>query len=333
MAETATHTLPALDSQPQAGTHRLVFIDTARCIALFLTVFAHLYSVDSNVRLYIYAFHMPLFFLLSGFLHKDSPSDFLIVKTVRRLLVPFSFFLVLGYLFFVISSGSPRWDIVKGSVRGIILGKSILANDILWFLLALFLVKIIGNLFILYPRTSCIPTALLFVFFYLSKRNWLYLGSAFMAIPFYLAGHYGKKAILSVCKSRFRLLIAVFLLAASALLTSINGRVSMMATTYGNTGHGLLDIALFYVNALAGCLAILCIASAIPSSGRLTGVIARSGISIVGLQFIPVMLWIQFVGHDQPFLLSLSFTILILAVCVLFSTLVRKRAKWLLGGK
>ena len=313
-------------------SHRLVFIDMARCMALFLTVFAHLYSVNSDVRLYIYAFHMPLFFLLSGYLHKNTSPGLLIGKSAKRLLIPFAFFLFLGYLYFVISSGSLRWDIIKGSVRGIILGKSILANDILWFLLALFLVKNIGNLFILFPRTACVPTVLLFIVLYLSKHNWLYLGSTFMALPFYLCGYYGKNRIQFLCRSRFKGLFAALCLGVSALLTSINGRVSMMATIYGNTGHDLLDIFLFYVNALIGSLSILCIASCIPSSGRWVSAIARSAISIVGLQFIPIMIWIKFVGHDQTFLLSLAFTILIMAVCVLFDKLVRIKAKWLLGG-
>lgn len=318
--------------QQQAGSRRIPFIDATRCIALFLTVFAHLYSVDSEVRLYVYAFHMPLFFLLSGYLHRDTHSGILIVKMARRLLVPFAFFLFLGYLYFVISSGNLRSDIIKGSIRGIILGKSILANDILWFLLAFFLVRIIGNLFILYPRTAFAPTVLLFILFYLSKHNWLYLGSAFMALPFYLLGHYGRNIILSICSSKYRLLNAAALLGISALLTSVNGRVSMMATSYGNTGYGLLDIAVFYTNAVFGCMAILCIASSIPSSGCFTSVIARSAISIVGLQFIPIMLWIKYVGHDQSFLLSLSATILIMAGCILFDKLVRMKAKWLLGG-
>lgn len=276
---------------------------------------------------------MPLFFLLSGYLHKNTPPDILIGKSARRLLVPFAFFLFLGYLYFVISSGSPRFDIIRGSIRGIVLGKSILANDILWFLLALFLVKVIGNLFILYPRTAWAPTLLLFAFFYLSKHNWLYLGSAFMALPFYLLGHYGKKVIQPVCQSRYRLVIAAVLLGTSALLTSVNGRVSIMATTFGHTGYGLLDMVLFYLNALVGCLAFLCIAAALPSRGQVTGIIAQSGISIVGLQFIPIMIWIEHIGHDQPFLLSLFCTVLIMAVCVLFDRLVRKKAKWLLGGK
>ena len=332
LTKAVSHSISFLETNMPVWSHRLSYVDWARCIALFLTVFAHLYAVNSDVRLYIYAFHMPLFFLLSGYLHKNTPPGVLIGKSTKRLLIPFTFFLLLGYLYFVISSGSLRWDIIKGSVRGIILGKSILANDVLWFLLALYLVKNIGNLIILYPRTTCMPMVLLFILLYISKRNWLYLGSSFMALPFYLIGYYGKNHIQSLFKSRFRGLFAALFFVASALLTSINGKVSMMATIYGNTGHGILNIALFYLNAIIGSLSILCITSCIPSSSRGVSFIARSSISIVGLQFIPIMIWIKYVGLNQPFLLSLAFTILIIAVCVLFDKIVRIKAEWLLGG-
>ena len=52
--------------------NRILYLDYARTIALFLVVFAHLYSVDSSVKLYVYAFHMPFFFIVSGMLHRDS---------------------------------------------------------------------------------------------------------------------------------------------------------------------------------------------------------------------------------------------------------------------
>ena len=138
----------------QSGPSRVFYIDASRCIALFLTVYAHLYAVNSNVRLYIYAFHMPLFFLISGYLHNNTKLEDLFQKLLKKLLVPFLFFLAIGYLYFVISSRSLRVDVIYDSLKGIILGKSIIANDILWFLLAFFWVLTIGNLMILYPFSS-----------------------------------------------------------------------------------------------------------------------------------------------------------------------------------
>ena len=276
---------------------------------------------------------MPLFFLLSGYLHKNrSPYD-LFLKTSRRLLIPFIFFLILGYLYFVVSSANPRVDVIRGTLSGIVFGKTIVANEILWFILTLFIVRNLGNLFIIHPIISCVPLIILFVVFYLLDGNWFYMGSALMAVPFYLCGHYAKHAIYSVSTSPYRVCFAFIFCGASVLLTLLNGKVSMMTTVYGNTGHGLLDIVLFYLNGVVGSLSILCIASCIPTTCHLINLIADSAISIVGLQYIPLLIWIKHVGFNQNFFLSLLFTLFILAGCLLFDRIVRKKAKWLLGAR
>lgn len=54
---------------------RIVWIDYAKVIGLFLVIFAHLYTSEGTdrsnvVRTYIYGFHMPFFFLISGCLYR-----------------------------------------------------------------------------------------------------------------------------------------------------------------------------------------------------------------------------------------------------------------------
>ncbi|MCR4966173.1 MAG: acyltransferase family protein [Bacteroidales bacterium] len=49
---------------------RIYYLDTAKVIAVFLVVFAHLFSTYSLERIFIYSFHMPFFFLVSGLFHK-----------------------------------------------------------------------------------------------------------------------------------------------------------------------------------------------------------------------------------------------------------------------
>ena len=316
----------------QHGSSRLFFIDASRSIALFLTVYAHLYSVNSNERLYIYAFHMPLFFLISGYLHNDTKPIVLFRKLSKKLLVPFVFFLAIGYLYFVISSRSLRFDVIFDSLKGIILGKSIIANDILWFLLALFWVRFIGNLIILYPVVS-LPAVAVFIVLFIFRINWLYLGSAFMALPFYLIGHYGKIIIDSISAIHMKVLIACFLFFTSFLITSYNGRVSIMATTYGNSGNRIVDILLFYLNGLIGSISVICLALCLPSPCYIISRIAEGSMSILGFQFIPIMIWIRTIGHNQPFLLSILFTILIMTGCLLFDSIIKKKAKFLVGGE
>ena len=51
---------------------RIVWIDYAKVLGMFLVIFGHtmLKPPGQEVKLWIYAFHMPLFFLMPGFLHK-----------------------------------------------------------------------------------------------------------------------------------------------------------------------------------------------------------------------------------------------------------------------
>ena len=61
----------------------IVWLDYARTLGIFLVVFGHLWqkipAFDINDSLkevwnYIYLFHMPLFFVISGFLFKSNKA-------------------------------------------------------------------------------------------------------------------------------------------------------------------------------------------------------------------------------------------------------------------
>ena len=67
--------------------NRLVWVDVLRGIAIVLTVFGH-----SSVPVYkfIYAFHMPLFYMISGYLWNDNLSfKGCFYKSVKNYLVPY----------------------------------------------------------------------------------------------------------------------------------------------------------------------------------------------------------------------------------------------------
>ena len=79
--------------------HRNRSLDLAKGIAIVLVVIGHCYSRENYIIQFIYAFHMPFFFIASGMLYADKWKDsmqFNLQKTARRLLVPyvvFGFFL------------------------------------------------------------------------------------------------------------------------------------------------------------------------------------------------------------------------------------------------
>lgn len=313
--------------------NRILYLDYARTIALFLVVFAHLYSVDSNVKLYIYAFHMPFFFLVSGMLHKEAESLSLIKKMGKRMLIPFCFFLICGYLYFVISSRSLAKGILLESIKGVLFGKSIIANDILWFLLVMFNVRIIGNSIISKPLVLFPIFIIVFIVTSEFHINYFYIGTTFMALPFYIFGNYSKGNIFNYVQWKFSPIMAILLFMLSVIITNLNGKVSMMGFVYGHATCQILSIAYFYINGILGSLALICLGRLIIKEQPLLSIPAKCAISIVGLQFIPLTIWHKLVGWNQNYILCGTFSILIMVGCICFHLFVEKKANWILGGK
>lgn len=313
--------------------NRLLFLDYARTIALFLVVFAHLYSVDSNVKLYIYAFHMPFFFMASGMVHRDSDYIPLLKKMTRRLLIPFCFFLFIGYVYYAISTQSLAMGIAYGSILGIIQGKSIRANDILWFLIALFWVRIFGLFFIRSARFSSPLLALIAVIMFALGFNFLYIGTALMAVPFYIIGYYAKEVIQKTSEGRWHYLVMLLCLILTVLISNYNGKVSMMGCSFGRISFIPLRVLLFYLNGIIGSLMIMCLVGGVEKKVLWLIAPAKCAISIVGLQVIPIMIWYKTIGFNQDYLLSIAYSLLIILVCIVFHTTVERKAKWLVGSK
>lgn len=84
---------------------RIEWLDIAKGLGVLLVVLGHLwYNCSfSIVNQIIYTFHMPMFFILSGFVFKKGSSNFgsFLMAKIKRLLLPTFIFFVLGsiYLF------------------------------------------------------------------------------------------------------------------------------------------------------------------------------------------------------------------------------------------
>lgn len=71
---------------------RIEFVDIAKALAIFLVVFGHMIPPGTPEKTMVYSFHMPLFFLLSGFfMKKGNGIKFrtLLYKKWHALMVPF----------------------------------------------------------------------------------------------------------------------------------------------------------------------------------------------------------------------------------------------------
>ncbi len=127
--------------------HRIESIDILKGIGILFMVFAHVGWGGGYAHTYIQAFHMPLFFIVSGYLWKQKDIKSLFKRRFKTLLIPYICFGV-GYFVLFILTGHTSSEIAN-AVKALILYPTDMDHmpfaPALWFLPCMFYVDIIYN--------------------------------------------------------------------------------------------------------------------------------------------------------------------------------------------
>lgn len=256
------------------------WIDWAKTIGIILVVLGHFplknYAID-----FIYTFHMPLFFIVSGYLFTPSLDNSYkqhVLKDAKRLLIPYLFFGVLSVLIYTtvgflkdLWHGTLSFDtlaLLCRSLAGVLMGNgfptdyTIVRNGSLWFLPALFFTRILyraisrckEGIKILY----CILAVVLVMWFrHRAEFPPFSLGSALLALPLFYAGTlFRRTGMIGFLKEHrlFDIALSLVCLAVLCLVMRWNGHVEMYIFQYNNMG-------LFFAGGIAGTIWIfsLCV--------------------------------------------------------------------------
>lgn len=128
---------------------RLDYIDMAKGFAIALMVFGHTFSTYQNtpMMVWIYSFHMPLFFLTTGVLYgikeeKGAKQRFKLKRKILTLLLPFFIWNTVYQLFISVLSilgGAPVKTTLLSNLRVVIE----LQGSAMWFLPAMFMATLL----------------------------------------------------------------------------------------------------------------------------------------------------------------------------------------------
>jgi acyltransferase len=324
-------------------------IDAAKAVAIVLVVLGHAKGIPAWFATAVYSFHVPAFFVLSGWFAARRAGDdprALFVKLTRTFLVPYAVFFFAAYAYWLLTRGIgekaqrwgdvPWWDPLTGFVSGI--GPQLYVNPALWFLPAMFVTVLAYALLrrMLSPRTlALVSLAFALAWIALFPQAGIRLPFALDVLPVALA-FYAIGAAVSGMQSPWRtphavgIAIAVLLLSWAALAWA-NGRVDVVQLRFGASG------LMFFAAALLGTALLLCVSASLTQARALQW-IGRNTLLIL-CTHMPVFFVLSGVAslaglfaNDRPGpAWALSVSLLALTLCVPMRALLARWAPWALG--
>jgi polysaccharide biosynthesis protein PslL len=186
--------------------NRHIWIDICKGLGIFFVVLGH--SGNVLISHFLFWFHMPLFFILSGYLHKQSESlnDLfsIILKRTFQLLIPYFSFYLLILILFQFDANKPIL-ITKVDIERVIDGGQLLTGFFgpFWFITTLYITQI-TFLIVSSINNHKIIIIIVFLLYILSHVELPYTPSkdtgyfwnvdvVLFAIAFYSFGYYLKK--------------------------------------------------------------------------------------------------------------------------------------------
>lgn len=280
---------------------RKVSVDIAKGIGISLVVLGHMNdyfgAIIPRTYSFIYLFHVPLFFFLSGlfFREKEGFGDCL-KKKFFRLYVPY---LLANIFFFTVEmirarlmgstyDGNISWGDLFYAAFGLWPVLSMLSRPT-WFILILFRIFIIYKLLQLVFKGNkilmlsvCVLAGILGVFFPIEK---FMIGQTLAALPFFSLGHLCTSEFVDNQRvfSKTTCIITGIASAITLFFISLHQMTNIAVNVYGN-------ILLYFTGAVLGILMVISVSKLLENWA-----VASKPLSFVGKYTLPILIWHIFV--------------------------------------
>lgn len=288
-----------------ARNQRIVWIDFSKVICIYLVVLGHAlsYSVTNEcyLRNFIYLFHLPVFFFVSGYLQHSAEKNFYayFLTIVKSLIIPYIFLNILA-LFLKIPIYLYLHNDFNSQLFYFLIGHGHAPAGPAWFLLCLFWIKF-QMFFIIKLKDGM---QLLCAFFYCLLAYYfpwhLYwdIDSSFMAMPIFIIGYQSKRHY-SECINRH---YSSFMMGGIFIITFvitfgfslIQQKEAMFSRLFGTSG------VLFYIAAILGIVMIISLCKLLECfNSKYIMILSSGSIIIMGLHGV-------FYGYTRAFLKMLN---------------------------
>lgn len=322
---------------------RIIWIDWAKTIGIMIVVFCHIPQYNTMVKQFLCTMEMPLFFILSGYLHNSNRSlQTNVHKYWKSLVIPYILFQFIFYPYFYIRKtfdGEDVNGIYNGFIKpilGCLFGTPI--DGTTWFIYALIIMKLLMDLasskksiLLIYILISVFTT-------YLISNDHIYnisfaIDSFFMYFPFFILGWEIKhndmfRKIKNVNRLAF-CMISFFILLLCLLIILLNPSFPY-----------IIQIFNIYISGTLGSAVVIALCICIHKSNKFIYVISNGTIILLGLHWMFIGTF-NYVLEKSIHINNILYNTAEAALIVLFITLANyfiilfcnKHFKIILGGR
>jgi len=303
----------------------ILWVDYAKVIGIFLVIFGHtienmnlinIYDKVGQLWDYIYLFHMPLFFIVSGYLYKKYEQDKNFGKVLYGLIIPYLIYQFIFYPFsvtnnIVVGHVDSIQALIK-SLAGIVIGDFYITNFSLpvcgpcWFFLPIIFIRILFSRIDLSLRKLVLMViasmCLLKVLLSTTTDLIFCLDNTIMALPYFILGYGLRRSdlfnkLISCNDKKINILLGIFILIASLILYAllkINGLVEMnleIIPEYANR-----SVILTYIAGIIGSLAVILFSKFFIAKNDFVDTVSKNTLFIIFFHFLIIYLlkWADF---------------------------------------
>ncbi|WP_432525358.1 acyltransferase family protein [Serratia sp. BFP-2025] len=267
-------------------------LDSIRGLAIIFVVLGHVSNLPDEIKKAIYLFHMPLFFIVSGYLFSTQKSrDNLpgyIKSKFRRLIIPAWFMGTICGLPFMamLALGKIQFSDFLFKAQGTFLGYPTADHTFnctpIWFLYSIFITELISAFFSKVNASFIYLSTLSLTFIIITSNSFVFIPfNAFVSISslfFFCIGILIKGSIYNILKSKKTLAAPLFIVFITCFSLS-NQSVDMSANQYGEGYTIILNI----LGALAGTAFIISISEFITNKALIW--FGKNTLPIVGFNY------------------------------------------------
>ena len=346
-----------------------LWIDYAKFIGIFLMIFQHnisqLYHLGTNfifnsIGAFILLFHMPLFFIISGFLYHDKGKLGNYKKMLWTLFIPYVLYQFLYLPFVLINKvfihNMDFFIVLKKCLLGILYGETILNSSYItvcgpcWFIFSMFSIRLLINIFKFNYKASFILATSSFILLncliYYNINIYFCIAPTLLAIPYFVFGYclqHNNKILkfleFNTLKRKLLQTFLLFIIFIYLVWVLLYTNHTLRIPSVMELAPSLLNLILYYIAGLLGSIAIISVSKMFKQTTLFVDIISKNTLFIIFFHFVLLAFGKFFnfnkfiVGQNTItiFLIVSLSTIANLLICYLVIKLLEKSSPLLLG--